>query len=220
MSGDVFEIASIVLRYPDEAILAGRRRVAEACEALPDSEQAAALRRVVGWWSALAPADLRREYSGTFDMSKRTPLDLTYLTHGDRRQRGMALLELRQRYLLLGFEPSEDELPDHLPALLELAAEDPEGGVAILADYRPILELLRLALVRGRSPWADALAAVLAALPALTETEWAMVQRLAKEGPPTELVGLEPFAPPEAMPPPRREARAPDCGGAVMGGVR
>jgi nitrate reductase molybdenum cofactor assembly chaperone len=127
MSG-VFEIASIVLRYPDDAVLAGREEVAREAEALPDSEATAALRRVTAWWAALADADLRREYSATFDLSRRTPLDLTYLTHGDRRQRGMALLELRQRYLALGFEPPADELPDHLPALLELASEDPEGA--------------------------------------------------------------------------------------------
>jgi nitrate reductase delta subunit len=219
MSG-VFEIASIVLRYPDDAVLAGREEVAREAEALPDSEATAALRRVTAWWAALADADLRREYSATFDLSRRTPLDLTYLTHGDRRQRGMALLELRQRYLALGFEPPADELPDHLPALLELASEDPEGGAAILVDYRPILELLRLALARSASPWADALTAVVATLPALTDGERDMVLRLAKEGPPTEAVGLEPFAPPESMPPPRRSTRAPACAGTAIGGDR
>ncbi len=37
-------------------------------------------------------------------------------------------------------------------------------------------------------------------LPALTAEEIAETRRIAREGPPDEDVGLEPFAPPEVMP--------------------
>jgi nitrate reductase molybdenum cofactor assembly chaperone NarJ/NarW len=42
--------------------------------------------------------------------------------------------------------------------------------------------------------------AIAAGLPALTVTERGEVARLAREGPPDEAVGLEPYGPPEAMP--------------------
>jgi nitrate reductase delta subunit len=42
--------------------------------------------------------------------------------------------------------------------------------------------------------------AVAAGLPALSVTERGEVARLAREGPPDEAVGLEPYGPPEAMP--------------------
>jgi nitrate reductase delta subunit len=42
--------------------------------------------------------------------------------------------------------------------------------------------------------------AVLAGLPPLDVHERAEVVKLAREGPPEEAVGLEPYGPPEAMP--------------------
>jgi nitrate reductase delta subunit len=42
--------------------------------------------------------------------------------------------------------------------------------------------------------------AVAVQLPPLTVTERSEVARLAREGPPDEAVGLEPYGPPEAMP--------------------
>jgi len=41
---------------------------------------------------------------------------------------------------------------------------------------------------------------IAAVLPALSVTERGEVARLAREGPPEEAVGLEPYGPPEAMP--------------------
>ena len=73
-------------------------------------------------------AALARRYVETFDLSRRTALDLTYYTHGDRRQRGLALLALRRRYAESGLELEGPELPDHLPVMLEYAALDPVGG--------------------------------------------------------------------------------------------
>ena len=50
------------------------------------------------------------------------------------------------------------------------------------------------------SPYAHVLDAVAALLPPLSVTDRTEVARLAKDGPPEEAVGLEPYGPPEAMP--------------------
>jgi nitrate reductase delta subunit len=93
------------------------------------------------------------------------------------------------------------ELPDHLTVMLAFAALAGEGrGEALLAEHRPAIELLRLSLHDLGSPYAHVLDAVAALLPALTVSERAEVARLAREGPPDEAVGLEPYGPPEAMP--------------------
>jgi len=177
------------------------------------------LRAFLSWWAAEDPEELRRLYVETFDFSRRTSLDLTYYTHGDRRQRGLALLDLRRRYDDAGLQFEGPDLPDHLPVVLEFAALAPEEGAAILASFRPVIELLRLSLLRASSPYAGLLTALCALLPELTEDDLAELQRLAKEGPPGESVGLEPFGPPEMMPDPVR-GPAPACPAPFPRGTR
>jgi nitrate reductase delta subunit len=60
--------------------------------------------------------------------------------------------------------------------------------------------LLRLSLHDLGSPYAHVLDALAALLPPLSVTDRTEVARLAKDGPPEEAVGLEPYGPPEAMP--------------------
>ncbi|MBX9245429.1 nitrate reductase molybdenum cofactor assembly chaperone [Actinotalea ferrariae] len=147
--------------------------------------------------------ELQAEYVATFDLRRRCSLYLTYFAYGDTRKRGVALVEFKQAYRRAGLELVDDELPDHLCVVLEFASgerdEDREAGLRLLLEHRAGLELLRLALVDGGSPWAGALAAVCATLPPLDGDERAAVERLAAEGPPGEEVGLEPFAPPSYL---------------------
>jgi len=214
-----FALISIALRHPDDALLDARGKVAEAARSLPSSPGHDTLRDFLDRWAREPADDLRRRYVETFDFSRRTPLDLTYYTHGDRRQRGLALLALRRRYDAAGLDFEGPELPDHLPVVLEFAALDPSGGGELLAEFRPVIELIRLSLERAESPFAELLAALCLLLPALRDDEGAELRRLAREGPPGESVGLEPFAPPEVMPDPVRTPPT-RCAGAMSGGGR
>jgi nitrate reductase molybdenum cofactor assembly chaperone NarJ/NarW len=211
-----FALIAIALQHPDPPLAETRGEVATAAHALPDSPGVAELRGFLDWWAAEPADDLRRAYVETFDFSRRTALDLTYYTHGDRRQRGLALLDLRRRYDAAGLELEGPELPDHLPVVLEFAALEPGGGGELLAGFRPVIELIRLSLERAESPWAGLIGALCRLLPPLEDDELAELRRLAREGPPGETVGLEPFAPPEVMPEPVR-ATSP-CG--PIGGGR
>jgi nitrate reductase delta subunit len=85
--------------------------------------------------------------------------------------------------------------------MLAFAALAPEGyGEAVLAEHRAAIELLRVSLHDLESPYAHVLDAVAVLLPPLSVSERSEVARLAREGPPDEAVGLEPYGPPEAMP--------------------
>lgn len=203
-----FLIMSIVLRYPDAEIVADRAEVMEAAQALGDTAATRRLREFLEWWGAARPDELQRSYSETFDFSKRACLDLTYPTHGDRRQRGLALLKLRQRYTAAGMAFEGPELPDHLPVLLEFVDACPDEGGRLLAEYRPVIELLRLALADNATPYRQVVEALCLTLPELSAAEQAEVRRMAAQGPPDEAVGLEPFAPPEVMPEPVRPLAA------------
>jgi nitrate reductase delta subunit len=191
----------VLLRYPDGRLVEARPELTAAVATLRRSRQRAALERFVAYLDACSPGELERLYVETFDLRRRASLYLTYYVHGDTRKRGMALLRLKRLYAAAGLEPTSGELPDYLPLLLEFAALAPDGaGDALLREHRPALELLRASLRDADSPYADLLDALCAGLPRLSALERERIRSLADDGPPSEQVGLRPFAPPEVMP--------------------
>jgi nitrate reductase delta subunit len=193
-------LLSYVLRYPDASVAAARDDIAAEVRALPAGPVRAALERFLAAWSG-DQTELAARYVETFDLRRRATLELTYYANGDTRERGMALLRLKKLYRAAGLPMDSRELPDHLTVMLAFAALAGEGrGEALLAEHRPAIELLRLSLHDLDSPYAHVLDAVAALLPPLTVSERSEVARLAREGPPDEAVGLEPYGPPEAMP--------------------
>jgi nitrate reductase delta subunit len=189
-------LLSFVLRYPDGRVAAARGEVEAEVAALPEGDVRSALERFLDGWTADAA-----HYVETFDLRRRASLHLTYYAHGDTRERGMALVRLKKLYRMAGLPMESDELPDHLTVMLAFAAvAEPGRGEALLGEHRAAIELLRLSLHDLASPYAHVLDAVAACLPPLSVKERGEVARLAREGPPEEAVGLEPYGPPEAMP--------------------
>lgn len=201
-----YKLLSVLLRYPDERVVGAREEIAAAVEALPASSQRDALRRFLDYFAATPAVTLAERYVETFDLRRRSGLYLGYYVHGDTRKRGMALLRLKRLYAAAGLETTTGELPDYLPLMLEFAALAPDGaGETLLREHRPSLELLRTSLREADSPYALLLDALCSGLPRLTPVEREHVRQLSADGPPSEQVGLQPFAPPEVMP---VEARA------------
>ncbi len=193
---------SLLLAYPDEQLVCHTRVVRPLLGHLP-AKVADPLIRFIDHVVATPLLDLATDYVATLDHKKRCSLFLTYYAHGDTRNRGVALLRLKQTYQRAGFSLVDDELPDHLAVVLEFAAaSDPDAAQRLLASHRAGIELLRVALRDEHSPWADVLASVSATLPELRGDELIAIARLAAQGPPEEQVGLAPFAPPEYMPEP------------------
>jgi nitrate reductase delta subunit len=199
MSSRAWQCQSLLIGYPDDALLDRTDLLAAAAATLPTAVGGPLL-RFLDHLRATPPGQLTADYVATFDHRKRCCLFLTYYGHGDTRKRGMALLTLKQQYAAAGLALTDEELPDHLSVVLEYAAIRPAEGARLLLDHRAGVELLRLALRDARSPWAGVLDSVSATLPALAGDERTAVARLAAQGPPAEQVGLAPFAPPEYMP--------------------
>ncbi|GAA1733217.1 nitrate reductase molybdenum cofactor assembly chaperone [Nonomuraea bangladeshensis] len=193
----LLRLVSLLLQYPDPALLAARDELAEAVRALPESRARTSLTAFVAWFGDQPPMELARHYVQTFDLRRRSSLYLTYYLHGDTRRRGMALLTLKQRYRVAGLTPPEGELPDFLPVVCEFAAlAGPATGEAPLRQHRKGLELIRTALHEGGSPYALVLDALCGELPELSAAEQSAVADLALVGPPAEEVGLAPYGPP------------------------
>jgi nitrate reductase delta subunit len=197
---ELFQIASLLLRYPSPLALECDAEVGEAVATLPQRLRTP-LERFLAHRREAPPLDLEREYVETFDTRRRCTLNVSYYLYGDTRRRGVALLRLKRMYAAAGLVLDSDELPDHLPVMLEFAALAPPGyGEHVLQEHRVGIELLLLGLRDSRRPHADVIEAVSAALPRLGLSQSRAVRKLAAEGPPDEQVGLEPFAPPEVMP--------------------
>jgi nitrate reductase delta subunit len=187
--------ASLLLRYPDPEVRAALPTITAALAELPVSLHRVArpLRELADHLAHGDPRELATAYVDTFDFRRRCTLYLTYYSHGDTRGRGRALAEVAAAYRAAGFAPDERELPDHLPTLLELAAAAGEPGWQLLHALRVGLDLLTASLERDHSPYAPAVAAVRDLLPPPGPEDAAAAHRIAAAGPPTELVGLEPF---------------------------
>ena len=190
------KLLAVLLAYPDDALLAGLPELRAAAAELPRGERRA-LQPVLDGLENTPLSELRRAYVETFDFDRRCGLHLTYHTHGDRRQRGLELVRLKRRYAEAGHPFEGSELPDYLPVMLEFASLRPEEGTELLASLRAPLELVRAALHDRGSLHAGVLDALCHALPQPTARQLEEARRLAEEGPPAELVGLEPFGAPE-----------------------
>lgn len=186
------KLLSVLLAYPDEALVEALPELRSAASELPRGERRA-LEPPLDALATMPLAELRRAYVETFDFDRRCGLHLTYHTHGDRRQRGLELVRLKRRYAEAGLPFEGSELPDYLPVMLEFASLRPEEGRELLASFRASLELVRAALHDRSSLHAGVLDALCEALPQPTARQLAEARRLAEEGPPAELVGLEPF---------------------------
>ena len=207
-------VVSVLTQYPDQAAVdaAGRLDPAEVGPLKPKPRKS--LGRFLDWYRGHSVAELQGEYVDTFDFDRQRSLHMTYHIHGDSRQRGLALLQIKSAYREAGFEVSDSELPDFLPVMLEFAAlAEPPHGRDLLERHRPSIELIRESLRAGENPWAGLFDLIRDGLPSLSSRQVARIRRLAENGPPSEEVGLEPFAPPEVMPTEDGQVPLPMVGG-------
>ena len=194
----VFGCAAVLLAYPEESFAEDVSSVSEAIGSLPSGRPRNSLSSASRWLSAMGPGEAASAYVDTFDLRRGITLYVTWYSHGDTRERGMALAALTDTYRDGGYELAPGELPDFLPALLELAAVHPRAAT-VLREQRPAIEALRLSLEETNSGYASVVAAVLAALPSPSRADRDALARFMAQGPPSEAVGLEPYGPPELL---------------------
>lgn len=190
----VFELAALLLTYPDDELLAAYDGLAAAAAAIEHDEAREGLQAFLAWLGSTELSAIQRHYVATFDLQRKSGLYLTYYLHGDTRKRGVALLTLKQRYRARGLKLADGELPDLLPVVLEFAAMvGPGDGEAPLRQHRRGLELLRAALDSTGSPYLHVLDTITLSLPPLTAADIEAIAALAVDGPPVESVGLDPY---------------------------
>lgn len=156
---------SALLTYPNAELRAALPEIAEeirASRAIKKGHKADLLALI----DAIAdrdPLEAEADYVDLFDRGKHTSLNLFEHVHGDGRMRGPAMLELRERYLQADMEPMGDELPDHLPLMLEyLSCRNLAETRSTIGEIAHILRQLGNTLLKRGSRYAAVMAAVLA----------------------------------------------------------
>lgn len=125
-------IISVLLRYPD----AGVQQLAPAIDAMLIEEgllspaQRAALAPLVQHLADEDLLDLQEAYVALFDRGRAVSLHLFEHVHGESRDRGQAMVDLKDRYETQGLEITANELPDYLPLFLEYLSVLPAGQAA------------------------------------------------------------------------------------------
>jgi len=187
-----FATASVLLRYPDQRLVEDLPLLASATGDLP-AHLRQPFAELIDHLASGPLLDSQAHYVTTFDLKRRCCLYLSYYLNGDTRRRGMALWQFQDAFRLAGFHVLDGELPDFLPALLELAATGGEETASeLLQQHRAGIRVLLAALDDLSSPYGGIVRAIDSLLPASAPGAIANALLLALEGPPTELVGVEP----------------------------
>lgn len=190
----IFTLLSLLLRYPDDAVMEARNEIAQAVHELPDSSARNVMLRFLDYWETEPPRSLQANYAENFDFKRRGNLYLTYYRHGDSRARGQALADMKEAYTRAGYPLDTNELPDYLPLLLEFTGAAPEAGLTMLAEHRAAIEVVRRSLLHDKSPYAGLIEALGVFLPELDEATIEEMRKLIVQGPPEETVGLDPYS--------------------------
>ena len=153
-----------LLAYPDDALIAALPEITDALarERVLPRARVAELQALARQLMALDAYEAEARYVDTFDRGRATSLHLFEHVHGDSRDRGPALVDLGQTYERAGLVLEGNELPDHLPVVLEFASTQGDANAcAFLAEMAHILTAIFSALRERESPYASVIAAVL-----------------------------------------------------------
>ena len=157
-----FKILSALLSYPSQELQEAAPMLREEVrrEGLLSSEAEAAVARLISEFAAADLYDLQERYVDLFDRGRSLSLYLFEHVHGESRDRGQAMIDLKALYERHGLIIDARELPDFLPVFLEFLSLLPlDEARTLLGQTAHILEALAERLERRGSIYAALLRA-------------------------------------------------------------
>lgn len=168
-----FKLLSLLLAYPDASLQQAAPEIGAMLR-----EDTVLPGEIVARLAALAERiatddllDTQERYVALFDQTRTLSLYLFEHVHGESRDRGQAMVDLRKLYDEHGLAMEPGELPDFLPLFLEFLGLIPDTDArGLLGQIHPIVDSLAKRLAKRRSEYASVLDAVLALAPEATTT--------------------------------------------------
>ena len=161
------KVLSALLSYPTEELV---RALPEVSIMLGQDKRLGrhdreALADLIGELMVADLLDAQERYVEIFDRGRATSLHLFEHVHGESRDRGQAMVDLKQMYRRAGFELAAHELPDFLPAMLEfLSYRRLEEIHEVLGDCAHILRAIGETLQTRGSRYAAVFGALLSSI--------------------------------------------------------
>ncbi len=158
-----FKVLSALLSYPtgDLQKAAGEMRQALRGEAIVSPAVLSELDGLIGEIADGDLFDLEERYVVLFDRTRLLSLHLFEHVHGESRDRGQAMIDLKDLYERNGLAIDATELPDFLPLFLEFLSTRPIGEARDLLDQTAhIAVALHARLVKRESSYAAIFAAL------------------------------------------------------------
>jgi nitrate reductase delta subunit len=160
----VLRALGALLGYPRPELREALPEIAAAigASALIAPRERAALLGLVELLANADPLWAEARYVELFDRGRAVSLYLFEHVHGDARDRGSAMVELKAIYEAAGFRLVAQELPDYLPVVLEyLSCRSAREARDMLGDCAHILRAVGEALLQRGSPYSAVLEALL-----------------------------------------------------------
>lgn len=155
------KVLSLLLTYPTGEVAAAASSFPAVLdeEGLVPEGRRGPLRRLASQLSEREIYDLEERYVLLFDRTRSLSLHLFEHVHGESRDRGQAMVELKELYAANGLEMPANELPDYLPLFLEFLSTRPlDEARGYLADVVHIVSVLGERLRRRSSIYAGVFA--------------------------------------------------------------
>jgi len=189
-----FKVLSSLLSYPTEASIAAAPEFVAVLDAekLVPAASRGAVDQLIEEIGSGEVYDLQERYGLLFNRSKTLALHLFEHVHGESRDRGQAMVDLKSMYENAGLIIAANELPDYVPLLLEFLSTRPLAEAReLLGQTAHILAALAERLGRRESSYRavfDALVAIAAEAPRSDVVEELLK---APETDPMDLVALD-----------------------------
>jgi nitrate reductase molybdenum cofactor assembly chaperone NarJ/NarW len=189
-----FKVLSALLSYPTDALIEAAPEFLAVLDAerLVPATSRGAVDVLIEEISVGDLYDLQERYGLLFDRSKTLALHLFEHVHGEGRDRGQAMVDLKAMYENAGLVIDANELPDYVPLFLEFLSTRPlQEASELLGQTAHIFAALAERLGRRQSAYKsvfDALVAIAAEAPRRE-----MVEELLKapDSDPMDLVALD-----------------------------
>lgn len=153
-----YNILSLLLDYPTQQLWDSRGEVLPVlkAEGVLNGNMFDRVRSFLDYVTAFTDArSWQAAYSDLFDTSTKTNLYLFDMVYGTSRDRGQAMVDLKEEYLRAGLMPAENELPDYLPMYLQYVAnmDSATEAHAAIDDIRGVLTKMDERFAKEQHPY-------------------------------------------------------------------
>lgn len=159
-----YKALSLLLDYPSEALQQSLSSLYDrlCLEAYLDLDSLNDIREFILYVQSLSLTEWQEQYVTLFDYAKGTNLYLFDHVYGSSRERGQAMVDLKNMYQESGFLSCDDELPDYLPLFLEFAAIQSSNTDAerLLTEVVHVLENMEKAITRQQTPYTHVISTI------------------------------------------------------------